>query len=97
MKEERMQKIIVFLKSRGALLMVLLVVLGGTLGLIAPVESAHSAICNFRPTIRTYYSDASHTTVVGQRGTDCSCNPVFWGVTSAFVTSQQLCCNVNTC
>ena len=88
---------IVFPKSRIALLVVLLVVLGGTLGLIAPVESAHSAICNFRPIIRTYYSDATHSTEVGQRGTDCGCNPVFWGVTSSFVTSQQLCCSVNTC
>ena len=92
-----MQKTFMFLKSRSVLLVVLVVVLGGTLGLLAPVESAHSAICGFRPIIRTYYSDATHTTAVGQRGTDCGCNPVFWGVTSAFVVSQQLCCNVNTC
>jgi hypothetical protein len=92
-----MQRISVLTSNRGVRLVALLVVLGGTLGLMAPVDSAHSAICAFHPTIRTYYSDASHTTVVGQRGIDCSCNDVFWGVTSAFVTSQQLCCSVNTC
>jgi hypothetical protein len=92
-----MQKMILFLKSRAVLLMALLAVLGGALGLIAPVETAHSAICNFRPIIRTYYSDATHTTEVGQRGTDCGCNPIFWGLTSSFVVSQQLCCSVNTC
>jgi hypothetical protein len=92
-----MQKISVLTRNRGVRLVALLVVVGGTLGLMAPVDSAHSAICAFRPTIRTYYSDASHTTVVGQRGIDCSCNDASWGVTSAFVTSQQLCCSVNTC
>ncbi|HEY2290677.1 MAG TPA: DUF6289 family protein [Thermoanaerobaculia bacterium] len=92
-----MKKIRVFLKSRALLLAALLGVLGGSFGLLTPARVAHSAICAFRPIIRTYYSDASHTTVVGQRGLDCSCNPVDWGVTSSFVTSQTLCCNVNTC
>lgn len=92
-----MKKIRVFLKSRALLLAVALGVLGSTFGLLAPAEVAHSQICRFRPVIRTYYSDASHTTVVGQRGLDCSCNSVDWGVTSSFVTSQTLCCSVNTC
>lgn len=92
-----MRKIRVFLKSRALLLAALLGVLGGSFGLLAPAKVAHSAICAFRPTIRTYYSDATHTTVVGQRGNDCSCNGVFWGVTSAYVTSETLCCSVNTC
>ncbi len=92
-----MPKIIVFLKSRSVLLMALLVVLGGTLGLIAPVETAHSAVCRFRPVIRTYFSDAAHTTEVGQRGTDCNCSPIFWGVTSSFFVSGQLCCSANVC
>lgn len=92
-----MKQIRTFLRHRGAVLAVLLAVLGSTLGLLTPVDVAQSAICAFRPTIRTYYSDASHSTVVGQRGVDCSCNDVSWGVTSSFVTSQTLCCNVNTC
>ena len=32
----------------------------------------------------TYYSDASHTTVVGQFGKDCCNNTVAWGVKSSF-------------
>jgi hypothetical protein len=32
----------------------------------------------------TFYSDASHTTVVGRRGKDCCNNPVSQGTTSAF-------------
>jgi hypothetical protein len=92
-----MRKIRVFLKSRALLLAAVLGVLGGAFGLLTPADVAHSAICAFRPVIRTYYSDSSHSTVVGQRGLDCSCNDVSWGVTSSFVTSQTLCCNVNTC
>lgn len=40
-------------------------------------EAASSGNC-------TYYSDASHTTVVGQRGKDCCNNVVSWGSTSAY-------------
>lgn len=32
----------------------------------------------------TYYSDASHTTVVGQYGYDCCNNRVAWGVKTQF-------------
>jgi hypothetical protein len=38
----------------------------------APTEAAASSNC-------TYYSDASHTTVVGQYGKDCCNNTVAWG------------------
>ncbi|MFL6196823.1 MAG: hypothetical protein ACJ75H_21750 [Thermoanaerobaculia bacterium] len=86
-----------FLRSRRALLAATLVVLGCVLGLLTPVQDAQSAICAFSPVIRTYYSNATYTTVVGQRGRDCACEPVFWGVTSAYVKSQTLCCSVNTC
>jgi hypothetical protein len=96
-KEIRMQKVRTFLKSRGALLAIVVVGLASTLGLLSPADVAHSAICNFRPIIRTYYSDASKTTEVGQRGLNCNCDDISWGVTSSFVTTQQLCCNVNTC
>jgi hypothetical protein len=34
----------------------------------------------------TFYSDASHTTVVGQRGKDCCNNPVSTGTTSPYYT-----------
>jgi glucose uptake protein GlcU len=32
----------------------------------------------------TYYSNGSHTTVVGQFGYDCCNNPVAWGVKTQF-------------
>lgn len=86
-----------FLRTRRALLVAVVLVLGSALGLLAPVQDAQSAICAFSPVVRTYYSDATYTTVVGQRGRDCACEPIFWGVTSAFVKSQTLCCSVNTC
>ncbi len=82
--------------SRVTQLVFLLAVLGVT-GLLSPVEEAQSAACAFRPVIRTYYSDATYTVEVGQRGNDCTCNGVFWGVTSSFVKSQTLCCPVNQC
>lgn len=33
----------------------------------------------------TYYSDASHTTVVGKFGKDCCNNVIAWGVRTNFV------------
>ncbi|WP_437492566.1 DUF6289 family protein [Sorangium sp. So ce1014] len=45
----------------------------GTTALLAPSsEAAPGANC-------TYYSDESHTTVVGQYGRDCCNNPIAWG------------------
>jgi hypothetical protein len=92
-----MKRVRVLLRSRAALLVVVLAGLGSVIGLLPPANDVHSAICAFRPIIRTYYSDATYTTEVGQRGTDCACEPVFWGVTSPYVISTTLCCNVNTC
>ncbi|HEX9940483.1 MAG TPA: DUF6289 family protein [Thermoanaerobaculia bacterium] len=40
----------------------------------------------------TYYSDASHSQVVGQRGTDCCGNPVNWGSTSNYAYCAQEYC-----
>ena len=34
----------------------------------------------------TYYSNASHTTIVGQFGYDCCNNRVAWGTKTKFVT-----------
>jgi hypothetical protein len=92
-----MKNISLILKTRGALLAALLVVLGSALGLTAPVQEAHSATCAWRPTIRTYYSDATYKTTIGQRGVDCMCNDVYWGETSSFVIYEQQCCPYFTC
>jgi Family of unknown function (DUF6289) len=43
----------------------------------APTEAATSSSC-------TYYSDASHTTVVGRYGKDCCNNTVAWGVKTQY-------------
>lgn len=43
----------------------------------APVEASPAGNC-------TFYSDASHTTVVGQHGKDCCNNVVNWGTTSSY-------------
>lgn len=39
----------------------------------------------------TYYSDATHTTVVGRFGYDCCNNRVAWGVKTQFVQCSQAC------
>jgi hypothetical protein len=85
-----------FLRSRAALLIFVTAALGSSLGLLPPAPEAQSA-CAFRPRVTTYYSDATHTTVVGQSGVDCSCNDFSWGVVTPFHTSMQLCCPVLTC
>ena len=50
-----------------------------------PVSAAPQGLC-------TYWSDAAHSQVVGQRGKDCCGNPVSWGTTSAFVFCHQEYC-----
>jgi Family of unknown function (DUF6289) len=44
---------------------------------VSPTPAAPSGNC-------TYYSDASHTTVVGKFGKDCCNNTVAWGVKTQF-------------
>ena len=83
-----------FLRSRVALLAILLVALSGVAGLLQPVQAA---ACVFRPIVTTYYSDATHTTVVGQCGLDCSCSEFCWGVQTQYRVNSRLCCTVNTC
>ena len=39
----------------------------------------------------TYYSDASHTTVVGQYGYDCCNNKVAWGIKTQFGVCSSAC------
>lgn len=38
----------------------------------------------------TYFSDASHSQVVGQRGVDCCGASIDWGVTSSFFTCEPV-------
>jgi hypothetical protein len=38
----------------------------------------------------TYFSDSSHSTVVGVRGKDCCGASIDWGVTSAYVTCEPV-------
>lgn len=60
------------LKVRIAIAVLSLVILAGTFVLLTPSVKAFGGLC-------TYYSNASYTTVVGQRGSDCCGNPVSWG------------------
>lgn len=65
-------------RRRIVVLAFLLAVLAFALTVTTPVTSAASSSnC-------TYYSDASHTTVVGQFGKDCCNNTVAWGVKTAY-------------
>ena len=63
----------------------------GTLALSA------GPLCAWQARQTTYYSDATESTVVGQRGLDCDCNDISWGVTSPYHTTVFLCCSVQTC
>ncbi|HYU30918.1 MAG TPA: DUF6289 family protein [Thermoanaerobaculia bacterium] len=90
-------KISRLLGNRGTLLVTVLLVFGSMVGLLTPVDVAQSATCAFRPWLRSYYSDASHTTLVGQRGLDCSCNDVSWGDMSDYMVVTVQCCFQNLC
>jgi hypothetical protein len=59
------------------------VLIAAVLGFFAvlPETEAFAGIC-------TYYSNASRTTVVGQRGSDCCGVPVNWGVVTRFRTCE---------
>ena len=85
------------MKGRVSRLVILVLVLGGTLGLLTPVQEAHSLTCVWRPIIRDYWSDASHTVLVGERGLNCNCDDISWGVTSSYVTQVVQCCLHFTC
>ena len=92
-----MRNVRMALRSRAALLIIVLAVFGSILGLFPPVDDVQSATCVFRPRITTYYSDASKTIEIGQRGLDCGCNEFSWGDTSTYMTHTFLCCNAFTC
>ena len=90
-----MAKVSAFVHSRTGILAIVLLLAAGALTLLPPADARQ--VCGFRPIVRTYYNDANHDVEVGQRGTDCDCNPIIWGTTSAYVVVTQLCCTVNTC
>lgn len=70
---------------RKAILIAALLAATLLLSMTAPVsEAAGGSNC-------TYYSDASHTTVVGQFGYDCCNNRVAWGVKTAFSQCSPAC------
>ena len=67
------------------LLLVLAVVAVATLAAAPVTEAIQNGLC-------TYYNNAQHSQVVGQRGFDCCGNPVNWGITSSFVFCHQEYC-----
>lgn len=70
---------------RRAILAALLVpVLALALWASAPTPADAASNC-------TYYSNASHTTVVGRFGRDCCNNQVAWGVKTQFSVCSSAC------
>ena len=70
---------------RRALLMALLIpMLAVAVWVSAPPAADAATNC-------TYYSDASHTTVVGRFGTDCCNNHVAWGFKTQFSECSSAC------
>jgi len=67
------------------LLLVLAVVTLAALAAAPVTEAALTGLC-------TYYNNAQHSQVVGQRGKDCCGNPVNWGITSSFFECHQEYC-----
>ncbi|HEX7180717.1 MAG TPA: DUF6289 family protein [Thermoanaerobaculia bacterium] len=63
-----------------------LVVLAIAVFAAAPgIEAALQGLC-------TYYNNAQHSQIVGQRGVDCCGNPVNWGATSSYYECHQEYC-----
>lgn len=85
------------LTSRISRLVILLLVLGVTLGVLSPVQVAHSYTCVWHPIIRDYWNEAAHINLIGQRGLNCNCDEVNWGVTSSYMTQEVQCCPYFTC
>jgi uncharacterized protein DUF6289 len=72
---------------RRTLLMALLIpILAVALWVSAPPSAAASNGANC-----TYYSDANHTTVVGQYGTDCCNNHIDWGIRTQYSVCSSGC------
>jgi hypothetical protein len=75
-KEEWMKK---WFGGRGVMVTIVTIALLVTALLI--IDTSHEAIAASNC---TYYSNASHTVVVGQFGYDCCNNRVAWGTKTAF-------------
>ena len=54
--------------------------------------STAEAVIIAGPSVCTYYSDATYTTVVGARGTGCCGTVINWGITTLYVKCQKLYC-----
>lgn len=67
--------------------MLALALLAGAVSFTAPAEALPAY-----ETFTIFYSDASHTTQVGERGRDCWGNYYRWGTTSAYYESYSVPC-----
>jgi hypothetical protein len=83
-----------FLRSRSALLAIMLAVL--VLALLAPGPKA-SLACAGTYILTRYYSDATYTTQIGECYRDCSCNYYCDGQTSSYRKITYSCCAYNGC
>lgn len=61
-------------------------------------DTNEGSACGERPSINTasagnctYYSDATHTQVVGEYGRDCCNNDIHWGTKTAFHQCSKAC------
>jgi hypothetical protein len=75
---------------RVTLLAILLVLLGTTVALVAPARAAGVIICG---QFFTYYTDATRTTEVGERGSYCDCTTVHWGPQTPYFRVWMLDCS----
>jgi len=75
----------------GILLLVLLV------SSLAALPPAAAQVCIWFTSIRTYYTDVHKNVVVGQRGIDCDCHDVGFGVVTPYYTIELLCCPTPRC
>lgn len=68
------------------------------LSVAVPGDTSEGSTCGDRPSINaasagncTYYSDATHTHVVGEYGRDCCNNYIHWGTKTAFHQCSNAC------
>ena len=61
-------------------------------GVVSVATLATPAQAMFTPGVCTYYSNAQHHTVVGQRGTGCCGEVISWGVVTNFRTCERYYC-----
>jgi hypothetical protein len=63
--------------------------------LAADIRHAEAAFGG--PSVCSYYSDATFTTVVGARGTGCCGEPINWGITTPYKRCEVLYCTQSLC